>query len=201
VVNSILTQYSDIFQEVKEIPFSEVFRKFSRSEMRRQGRFFVALCPFHKEKTPSFTVYDNGFKCWGCGEAGDHVAFVAKLYSLRPLDAARLICENFGLPVNDGPLSREDRLRITQAKAIREREKQIQEGFKKWEWETTQKVRPYVDASRTIFEEKGIDIDPELLPLIHQLPLLEYWADILNGGTDEEKLDLYRNADFRRWFS
>lgn len=50
-------------------------------------------------------------------------------------------------------------------------------------------------------EDKGLNIDDDLLPLVHKLPLFEYWADILAEGTLEEKIMLFRNLDFRRWFN
>lgn len=51
-------------------------------KLRKAGREFVGLCPFHHEKTPSFTIYDGGerFKCHGCGEAGDVIDFVRTAY-------------------------------------------------------------------------------------------------------------------------
>jgi len=44
--------------------------------LQKRGRNYVAICPFHKEKSPSFTVYPNGFKCFGCGWNGDVFKFV-----------------------------------------------------------------------------------------------------------------------------
>ena len=57
-------------------------------EVKRHGRRFVAPCPFHAERTPSFYIFDdNHFKCFGCGEHGDVVDFVQKLYGLSFQDA------------------------------------------------------------------------------------------------------------------
>ncbi len=43
------------------------------------------------------------FYCFGCGEGGDGISFVAKLHGLRPIEAARLICKHFGLAADDDP--------------------------------------------------------------------------------------------------
>ncbi len=53
-------------------------------QLRKRGRNYLGLCPFHNEKTPSFNVLeDKGiFKCFGCGEAGDVYSFVMKLEGL-----------------------------------------------------------------------------------------------------------------------
>jgi hypothetical protein len=46
-------------------------------ELRRAGNLWKCRCPFHDERTPSFTVYDDGrFKCFGCGEAGDVIDYI-----------------------------------------------------------------------------------------------------------------------------
>lgn len=51
--------------------------------LKTQGSEMKGLCPFHDEKTPSFTVTPakDSFYCFGCGEGGDHVAFIQSLYS------------------------------------------------------------------------------------------------------------------------
>ncbi len=40
------------------------------------GRFYVARCPFHTERTPSFTFDENGYHCFGCGQTGKHQGLV-----------------------------------------------------------------------------------------------------------------------------
>ena len=66
-----------------------------------RGQVWWALCPFHKEDTPSFTVNDKGrWKCWGaCGESGDVISFVAKLFNERPIEAARRLANDFGIEI------------------------------------------------------------------------------------------------------
>ena len=69
--------------------------------LRKRGRSWLGLCPFHSEKTPSFTVSEErGFyHCFGCGEHGDVLAFVMRTESLTFPDAVRRVAERFGLPV------------------------------------------------------------------------------------------------------
>lgn len=59
--------------------------------LRRSGSEWVAQCPFHPDRTPSFTVYDSGnrFKCFGCGAGGDVLDFVQRAYGLTLVEAAR----------------------------------------------------------------------------------------------------------------
>lgn len=200
MVNAIIAQHSSIFQAIREgTSFPEVFQLFHSGEMRRRGRFFIALCPFHNETNPSFTIYDTGFKCYGCGEAGDSVAFVAKLLDLRPLEAAKAIADCFGIPVDNRSLSKEDKLRLAQEKALRLREKQLRQAFENWCKETGTKARVLAEAIRSVLDEKGVEVGDALLSMVHLLPFFEYWADTLNMGTDEEKMELYRNPDVKGW--
>jgi DNA primase len=69
--------------------------------LRRRGRSAVGLCPFHAEKTPSFTVNEErGFyHCFGCGEHGDVFAFVMKTQSLAFPEAVRRVAQRFGIAI------------------------------------------------------------------------------------------------------
>ena len=68
----------------------------------------MGLCPFHNEKTPSFSVKkeDNIFKCFGCGESGDAITFVAKLKGIEPIEAAREIAEKYHIEIEDKKYSK-----------------------------------------------------------------------------------------------
>lgn len=67
--------------------------------LRSRGRTRVGLCPFHGEKTPSFTVYpeNNSFYCFGCGAGGDIITFVKKVEHLDYIDAVRFLAERAGM--------------------------------------------------------------------------------------------------------
>lgn len=69
------------------------------TELRRAGRNLVGLCPFHNERTPSFTVYpDNqSYYCFGCGVGGDSVNFVMRSQNLDYSDAVRWLCDRVGM--------------------------------------------------------------------------------------------------------
>ena len=67
--------------------------------LRRRGRTYVGLCPFHNEKTASFTVYPEtqSFYCFGCGAGGDAVGFIRKIENLDYIDAVKLLAGRAGL--------------------------------------------------------------------------------------------------------
>ena len=67
--------------------------------LKRRGKNLVGLCPFHNEKTPSFTVYpENGsFYCFGCGVGGDVFSFVRHIENLDYIDAVKQLAERSGI--------------------------------------------------------------------------------------------------------
>lgn len=70
-------------------------------DLKRRGKNLVGLCPFHNEKTPSFTVYpENGsFYCFGCGVGGDVFSFVRQIENLDYIDAVKLLAERSGVTI------------------------------------------------------------------------------------------------------
>lgn len=70
-------------------------------KLRRRGRFYVGLCPFHSEKSPSFTVYEHNqsFYCYGCGVGGDVIHFVRRMENLEYVDAIRFLAQRAGMQV------------------------------------------------------------------------------------------------------
>ena len=72
-----------------------------RVKLQRRGREFVGLCPFHKEKTPSFSVVeDKGFyHCFGCGAHGDVISFTMQTGSLSFPEAVEALAREAGLEV------------------------------------------------------------------------------------------------------
>ncbi len=90
------------------------------TRLRKSGSRLVGLCPFHQEKTPSFGVSpDRGtFKCFGCGEGGDAIAFVEKQENLDFVGAIEWLADRFGVrleyeetsPAQDQARKRRERL-------------------------------------------------------------------------------------------
>ena len=78
----------------------------------------MAVCPFHKDKNPSMKI-DNRYYCFGCGEKGDAVDFVAKYYGFGKKEAALQIASVFGISFEDNrgrkpPPKRKRRLSLEQ---------------------------------------------------------------------------------------
>jgi DNA primase len=69
--------------------------------LRKAGGIYKGLCPFHQEKTPSFTVSParGTYKCFGCGEGGDAISFVTKLESVDFVGAIEMLAQRFGVAI------------------------------------------------------------------------------------------------------
>ena len=69
--------------------------------LKRAGSNLKGLCPFHNEKTPSFTVYpaDNSFYCFGCGVGGNAVTFVRQIEHLDYPDALEFLAKRAGITI------------------------------------------------------------------------------------------------------
>lgn len=68
--------------------------------LKRNGRILKGLCPFHSEKTPSFTVYpeSQSFYCFGCGTGGDVVTFIKKIENIEYIEALKFLAEKNNIP-------------------------------------------------------------------------------------------------------
>ena len=69
--------------------------------LKKAGRNLVGLCPFHNEKSPSFSVSrENGFfYCFGCGAGGDAITFIRRIENLDYIDAVKLLADRAGMTV------------------------------------------------------------------------------------------------------
>ena len=70
-------------------------------QIKRRGRNYVCNCPFHSEKTPSFTVFPDtqSFYCFGCGAGGDVITFIMKSENLDFMEAVKLLAQRSGMEV------------------------------------------------------------------------------------------------------
>ena len=81
--------------------------------LKKSGRRWTGLCPFHGEKTPSFSVNaeEGRYYCFGCRASGDQITFVRELQHLDFVDAVRLLADRAGIELheddNAGPVRKE----------------------------------------------------------------------------------------------
>ena len=67
--------------------------------LKRSGRNFFGLCPFHKEKTPSFSVSPDKqiFHCFGCGAGGNVIHFISKIENVDFKESLEILAEKAGI--------------------------------------------------------------------------------------------------------
>ncbi|MGZ4414036.1 MAG: DNA primase [Gaiellaceae bacterium] len=124
--------------------------------LRKAGGTYKGLCPFHQERTPSFVVTParGTFKCFGCGEGGDAIAFVEKLEQVDFVGAIEFLARRFGVELEYEEISPE----ADRARRRRERLEQLLEratAFYErmlWESEAGAFAREYLE-SRGLREE------------------------------------------------
>ncbi len=181
-----VSQKTNIFQLIKDIPFPEVVRIFHQEPNRANK----VPCPFHSENNPSCHVYLDGFKCFGCGAVGDGVDFVSKLENVNPLEAAKAIAQKFGLQFDrvDPPATRSRKRLASLSKALQQ-----------WRQKAFLQAVKLRDLSKKALQHYRLEVPDRLLPAVHRVELFEHWADILATGTDAEVLELFKDPEVRRW--
>jgi DNA primase len=124
--------------------------------LRKAGGTYKGLCPFHQERTPSFTVTParGTFKCFGCGEGGDAIAFVEKIEQVDFVGAIEVLGRRFGIELEFEEISPEadrERRRRERLHTLLERATVFYERVL-WESEQGAFARGYL-ASRGLGEE------------------------------------------------
>ncbi|HSL69757.1 MAG TPA: DNA primase, partial [Longimicrobiales bacterium] len=133
--------------------------------LKRAGKEFRALCPFHHEKTPSFYVVPaKGFyKCFGCGESGDAFTFLMKRHGVSFHDAVRQIAAHVGIEIPETDSGRnEDEPNRALYEAIAFAADFYQHQL--WDGPAGERARTYLttrDLSRATAERFGLGYAPE----------------------------------------
>ncbi|MEG1895906.1 MAG: DNA primase, partial [Oscillospiraceae bacterium] len=72
-------------------------------QLKRNGRIYKGLCPFHSERTPSFTVYPEtqSYYCFGCGAGGDVITFIKDIDGLTYIEAIKQLAQQSGMSLPD----------------------------------------------------------------------------------------------------
>ncbi|TAH27755.1 MAG: DNA primase [Cytophagales bacterium] len=79
--------------------------------LKKRGQNYIACCPFHNEKTPSFNVSVNKgiYKCFGCGAVGDAIQFVMDIEGIGYLETLKQLAKKYGIALPETPVSDEER--------------------------------------------------------------------------------------------
>ena len=173
----------DLFSTVKtNISTIDAAKRYG-IEVKRNGK---ALCPFHNDRNPSLFVADDHYHCFACGEHGDSIDLVAKLYDLPLHAAARKLASDFGLTPDKPPnkVIQEKQNRKSEAQRLRENEKlcfsALMEYYKLLQkWMVLYAPRAPEDTLHDRFVQA-----------CHQLDYVEYLVDLLIMGDSYERTEV-----------
>jgi hypothetical protein len=160
-----------------------------------------ALCPLHKEKTPSFTIYpsNNSWHCFGCGAGGSVIDFIMAYFGLNAIDSARRLDSDFRLGLFDHKPSQEELHKSTEEKARRKVEKGLDKAFEGYMSKAysllcdyTHMLRDWkvIHAPRSI-EETDKPANGLFVEACHKLDYIEYLINCLISADIDEQMQFY----------
>src|ERR1700682_315802 len=81
-------------------------------KLKKRGTNYLGLCPFHNEKTPSFTVSPSKeiYKCFGCGRSGNAIGFLMEHEKYSYVEALRWLAKRYNIEIEETELSTEQKL-------------------------------------------------------------------------------------------
>ncbi len=142
--------------------------------LKRNGANFVCLCPFHKEKSPSFNVNPSRqiFRCFGCGKGGDVFTFVKEYENLDFMDAVRRLAERARIPLemDNDPAVRDQR-------SIKDQLLKLHEAITQ-RWQQCLAGEAAGQVAREYLERRGVHPDAVLEFRVGAAP--EAWDDTVN---------------------
>lgn len=145
-------------------------------ELKKSGSNFQGSCPFHMEDTPSFFIFKERFKCFGCGESGDVIDFVQKYYNIDFLQAIKQL-----------------EIKTTQVQYSEIKQKQeLKNEFRTWESGYFQELCMMIRICRKLLKEKLSWVNREVI--YKSLPVYEYHADVIQHGDDRQKYELFKDV-------
>ena len=100
--------------------------------LKKSGKNFLGLCPFHSEKTPSFTVSPDKqiFYCFGCNAGGNVFSFLMKQHGLSFPEAARMLARRYGIDIPVRTMSLEQKRRISERESVLAINRQAMDFFR-----------------------------------------------------------------------
>ena len=150
------------------------------------NRYSMALCPFHNDRHPSLYVADDHYYCFACGEHGDVIDFVSKLFHLSLYDAAQKLAADFHLTPDKPPSAAALHAKRvqTEAQQLRENERLCFSVLSDYarilrSWKVQYAPQSPAEAP-----------DERFIEACHNLDQTEYYLDILCTGDSYERAEV-----------
>lgn len=148
------------------------------------NRAYKCVCPFHNEKTASFSISPSKqiWKCFGCGKGGDTISLVSELLNINALEAAKSINRTLGLGLDP-----DQKITYFEVNKYKEK-KRTEEMFKQWENKTFQLLCDYLHLLWKWKEEEHWESDL-YIEACHNLDYIDFLIDdIFINGTNDDKI-------------
>ncbi len=149
-----MAKYSEaVIEDIKNrLPVSEVVSQYVK--LTRKGDRHWGLCPFHHEKTPSFTVLDSGgfYKCFGCGKGGSIFDFVMEMEHVSFPEAVEILAKKAGIELKEE--SEGEKRQYSKQKAIGELYDRLYKTY-----HTILLTHPQAQAARDYLAKRKVSAD------------------------------------------
>ncbi len=150
------------------------------------NHYGMALCPFHNDRHPSLYVADDHYHCFACGEHGDVIDFVSKLFQLSLYDAARKLAADFHLSPDKPPSAA-----ALHAKRIRTEAQQLKANERLCFSVLSDYARVLRDWKVQYAPQSPAEApDERFVEACHKLDEVEYYLDILTSGNSYERSEV-----------
>lgn len=175
--------------------------------LKRAGSNYNGLCPFHSEKTPSFTVFPStqSFYCFGCGAGGDAITFVMRMENLDYISAVRTLAERSGITIPENATNASGKREVTRSRVL-EMNKEAAKYFRnalfdsKFGAEAMDYLVNKRKLSTTVIKHFGLGFAPNSFGALHDhLKKLGYTDDemvagfLCGKGKNNSTYDYFRN--------
>jgi len=176
--------------------------------LKRTGRNFKGLCPFHNEKTPSFSVSEEKqfYHCFGCGVGGDAIKFVQEIENFDFLDAIEYLADKFGIDIesykNSEPNDRQSAVSADIKKALYAVSREVAIMYYK-ELPKSEEAMAYITGrglDQSIIKKFGLGFAPDDWHFVHkklaknkQLEGLLIRAGLVAKSSKGNVYDYFRN--------
>ena len=174
--------------------YEEIRKRVSPGDAARYygfepNRAGFICCPFHGEKTPSLKLYPDGFYCYGCGEGGSVIDFVAKLFGLDAKGSCRRLNRDFRLGL---PLARPPTEQDRQEAEAREHAREARKLFTEWRERMLRMINAAIRTANTADYNRLSEAE---MTALRWRETLEDWEDTLACGTLEEQMNIFRDKE------
>lgn len=150
------------------------------------NHYGMALCPFHNDRHPSLYVADDHYHCFACGEHGDVIDFVSKLFQLSLYDAAQKLAADFHLSLDKPPSAA-----ALHAKRIRTEAQQLKANERLCFSVLSDYARVLRDWKVQYAPQSPAEApDERFVEACHKLDEVEYYLDILTSGNSYERSEV-----------